>query len=159
MEPQERRMPSGLHDHTGYWLNRLRGLVHGGFEAALAGQGVTVAQWAVLVTIYRGDAVAPGDVARFVDIDAGAMTRLVDRLEAKGLLRRAPGEDRRSIRLELTPEARELVPRLSALADANDAAFFGALSAEEHAALRRLLGKLLSSHGVEPPAAHRDGVE
>ncbi len=158
MKAQSGGAPSGLHDHTGYWLNRLRGLVHGDFEAALAGHGVTVAQWAVLVTIYRGDAVTPGDIARLVDIDAGAMTRLVDRLAAKGLLRRVPGDDRRSIRLELTPDAREIVPTLSALADANDAAFFGVLSDEEHGAFRQLLGKLLASHGVEPPASYRDGA-
>jgi DNA-binding MarR family transcriptional regulator len=144
--------PNGLHAHTGYWLDRLRGLVHGSFEAALAGQDVSIAQWSVLITLYRGDAVSPREVARFIDLDAGALTRLIDRLEAKRLLRRTPAPgDRRSIRLELTDSARAIVPRLAAMADVNDKAFFGALDAAEHALFRRLLAKLLRGHGADVP--------
>lgn len=144
--------PSGLHDHTGYWLNRLRGLVHGHFEAALAGYDITVAQWSVLITVYREDADTPQEIAQFVGIDAGALTRLIDRLEAKGLIRRVRlSKDRRSVRLELTARALAITPQLASLADANDQDFFDVLSAGEHRQFRKLLGKLLRNHGVEPP--------
>lgn len=146
------RLPSGLYDHTGYWLDRLRGLVSGSFAAALEGQDVSVAQWSVLVTIYRGDASTPGEVASYVNVDAGALTRLLDRLEAKDLLRRvaSPG-DRRSVRLVLTERARALVPGLAAIADANDRQFFGVLTDEEHRQLRELISRLLASRGVNVP--------
>jgi DNA-binding MarR family transcriptional regulator len=153
-------LPNGLQAHTGYWLNRLRGLVHSRFEAALAEEEVTVAQWSVLITVYRGDAVTPLEIARFVDVDPGAMTRLLDRLEDKGLIQRGPVDgDRRRMEIVLTPRAREMTPRLAALADANDAAFFGALSESDQAEFRRLLAKLLRAQGTDVPVRWEDGQE
>ena len=147
------RLPNGLHAHTGYWLDRLRSLVSGGFEAALAAQDVTVAQWSVLTTLYRGEARTPRELAAFIAVDAGALTRLLDRLEAKGLLRRVPAPgDRRSLHLELTERARDITPALAALADANDRAFFGALTPQDHAQFRQLLARLLAQGGVAPAA-------
>ena len=149
-EPRRGDLPSGLHDHTGYWLTRLRGVVHARFEAALAEHGVTVAQWSVLITVYRQDAVTPLEIARFIDVDPGSLTRLLDRMEDKDLIGRLPVDgDRRSIRIALTPRAAALTPRLAALADANDALFFAALSDEEVRDFRHTLGRLLRAQGVE----------
>jgi DNA-binding MarR family transcriptional regulator len=151
-EPSPDDRPSGLRDHTGYWLNRLRGVVHARFEAVLAEYGVTVAQWSVLITVYREDAVTPLEIARFVDVDPGSLTRLLDRMEDKDLIRRLPVDgDRRSIRIALTPRAAALAPRLAALADANDAQFFDALPAEEAHAFRTTLARLLRAQGIEVP--------
>lgn len=149
-----RQRTSGLRDHTGYWLNRLRMAVHASFERALAGHDVTVAQWSALIALYHGDASTPFGLAEFIDIDPGAATRLVDRLVAKGLLRReSDPRDRRSVRLALTEKARALTPILAAAADANDAAFFGALAPEEHRQFRQLLAKLLAAHGIAASGA------
>lgn len=146
--------PNGLHAHTGYWLDRLRGLVHGSFEALIARHGVTVAQWSVLITLYREEASTPAELARFIDVDPGALTRLLDRLEAKGLLRRVRSSaDRRSVSLGLTETAQALTPRLAALADENDRDFFGTLTPAEQAAFRQLLAKLLTSRGLTPPSS------
>lgn len=149
---------SGLRDHTGYWLDRLRGLVHGSFEQALAGHDVTVAQWSVLIAVLRGEARTPREVAEFIAVDPGAVTRLLDRLEAKGLLRRVPvPADRRSVTLELTPDGRSITPVLAALADDNDRACFGALTAPEQSQFRNLLAKLLASRGVTADRVWVDG--
>lgn len=155
--PQDDR-PSGLQDHTGYWLNRLRGVVHAGFEAALADYGVTVAQWSVLITVYREDAVTPLEIARFIDVDPGSLTRLLDRMEDKDLIRRLPVDgDRRSIRIALTPHAAALAPRLAALADANDAQFFDSLPDEEARAFRSALARLLRAQGIAVPEDWENG--
>jgi MarR family transcriptional regulator, organic hydroperoxide resistance regulator len=149
---------SGLYSHTGYWLDRLRGLVHGSFGEALAGHDVSIAQWSVLITLYRAEATTPKEVARLIGVDAGALTRLLDRLEAKGLLRRVPAPgDRRSLNLELTEEALAITPRLAVLADGNDKAFFGALDGHEDATFRFLLAKLLRSRGIDVPEAWSGG--
>jgi MarR family multiple antibiotic resistance transcriptional regulator len=141
--------PSGLQDQTGYWLNRLRGVMHAGLEAALAGYGVTVAQWNVLITVYREDAVTPLEIARFIDVDSGSLTRLLDRMEDKDLIHRLPVDgDRRSIRIALTPHAAALVPRLAALSDANDARFFDGLPETEARAFRSTLAKVLRTQGI-----------
>ena len=55
--------------------------------------------------LYRGDADTPAELARLNGVDTGAMTRTLDRLEAKGLLRRQRcSEDRRVVKLALTEE-------------------------------------------------------
>lgn len=135
---------SGLRDHVGYWLRRLSDEVHGRFERQLAGHGVTVAQWNVLVSVYHGDAATTSEVARHVAIDAGAVSRLVDRLVEKGLMARAPDPtSRRRVQLMLTAEGRELVPSLIRLADENDALFFGGLPPAERVGLMELLQRLM----------------
>jgi DNA-binding MarR family transcriptional regulator len=138
--------PSGLRDHLGYWLRRLSDEVHGRFEKELARHDVTVSQWAVLITVHRGDATTAGEVARYIDIDAGAVSRLVDRLAAKGLMTREPDPaSRRSLRLTLTQAGHELVPELAAIADRNDSHFFDSLTPQQREQLevwiRRLVGE------------------
>ncbi|WP_406164991.1 MarR family winged helix-turn-helix transcriptional regulator [Streptomyces sp. NBC_00996] len=138
--------PSGLRDHLGYWLRRLSDEVHGRFEKELARHDVTVSQWAVLATVHRGDATTAGEVARYIDIDAGAVSRLVDRLAAKGLMTREPDPDsRRSLRLTLTQAGHDLVPELAAIADRNDSYFFDSLTPQQReqleAWIRRLVGE------------------
>jgi DNA-binding MarR family transcriptional regulator len=49
--------------------------------------------------------------------DPGAMTRKIDALEKRGLVRRVrSAEDRRAIHLELTPEGKKLYPKILAVA-------------------------------------------
>jgi DNA-binding MarR family transcriptional regulator len=154
---ERQRATSGLHDHTGYWLRRLSDLVHRAFERELAAHGVTVAQWNVLIALHRGDAQTPLELARFIDIDTGAVARLVDRLGAKGLVVRLPDPaDRRSVRLALTDEAGALIVTLAGLADANDRRFFGALSADEHRQLRALVSRVLAAHNIATPPGWSD---
>ena len=94
--------------------------------------------------------------AGFIDIDPGAVTRLVDRLVAKGLVERvADPADRRSVRLKLTEAGRRITPELAAIADRNDAAFFAPLTKAEHRTFKNLLAKLLAAQGIDA-AAWRD---
>ncbi|WP_158288164.1 MarR family transcriptional regulator [Streptomyces sp. ICBB 8177] len=143
---------SGLRDHLGYWLRRLSDEVHGRFERQLAEHDVTVSQWSVLVTVHRGDATTTREVARFIDIDVGAVSRLVDRLVAKGLMAREPHpESRRALRLTLTDAGRELVPRLAAIADRNDAHFFRHLEPAQRLQLEEWIRRLVGDLGSAPP--------
>lgn len=140
---------SGLHDHIGYWLRRLSDEVHASFERQIAARGVTVAQWNVLVSVYHGHATTTAEVARFIGIDPGAVSRLVDRLAGKGLMTRsADPASRRRLQLSLTDAGGELVPDLIRIADKNDEVFFGALPPGERADLMRLLQRLLPAMPV-----------
>ncbi len=145
------REVSGLFDHLGYWHHRFGRLVHTHFERRLAEHGITVSQWCVLVLLYHRQAETISEVAAAFPIDQAAASRLVARLESKDLLvRTADPADRRSTRLALTPEGRRLTPELAAAADANDQAYFGALSRKEVAQYKALLAKLLKNLGEEP---------
>lgn len=112
---------------------------------------MTVSQWAVLITVHRGDATTTREVARYMDIDAGAVSRLVDRLAAKGLMTREPDpSSRRTLRLALTDTGRELVPRLAEIADRNDAHFFAGLDPAQRHQLEEWIRRLLGESHPQP---------
>ncbi len=71
---------------------------------------------------------------------------MVDRLVDKGLVLRAEGKDRRSLRIDLSEKGRQLVPKLALLADDNDAQFFEVLTADERNTLLNSIKKLLEAH-------------
>ena len=79
----------------------------------LGAMEVTSAQFIILATLSMGIAKSASDLCKGISYDAGAMTRMIDRLEEKGLLRRSrdPG-DRRLVNLELTEKGREALPRM-----------------------------------------------
>ena len=72
-------------------------------DRRLAEHDLTHAQWLPLYRIARGECDTMAALARDQALDPGAMTRALDRLEAKGLLRRVRSlQDRRVVKLELT---------------------------------------------------------
>jgi DNA-binding MarR family transcriptional regulator len=102
-------------DSVGYLLKRLNTELHRGVDRELEPLGLTSAQFSVMAQIVYRRADTPSAICDLLEYDRGAMTRMIDRLEEKGLLRRAPDEDdRRTIRLALTREGQELFPKLIA---------------------------------------------
>lgn len=135
--------------HLGYWLRYVSNHVSQGFARKLEGRGVTVAEWAFLRTLYDHDAIGPSRLAEQLGMTRGTISKLAVRLIDKKLVARAESEkDERAHLLSLTPAGLALVPALSALADDNEAAAFGALSAEDRAAIARLMRQLVDTHGL-----------
>jgi DNA-binding MarR family transcriptional regulator len=145
--------PSPLDAHLGYWLRFVSNHVSLGFSQKLAARDVTAAEWVLLRMIYARDVGAPNRLARDLGMTKGAISKLVDRLVGKGLAVKAQmASDRRHQDVWLTPEGRALVPELAALADANDAEYFGHLSAAERGTLETLLRDIVERRGLaEPP--------
>lgn len=138
------RPASDLYEHLSFWQNRFNQIVHTTLERRLGALNVTVSQWSLMALLYHREADTVSDIARRIDLDPGAVTRLADRLQKKGYLRRASDPaDRRSVILSLTRAGRKLVPDLAAAADENDRVFFGVLDEEERDQFQTLLGKLL----------------
>jgi DNA-binding MarR family transcriptional regulator len=75
---------------------------------------VTSAQLIVILNLAgRECATSASELCKGISYDAGAMTRMLDRLEAKGLVRRTrSADDRRLVNLELTPAGKAAYPRL-----------------------------------------------
>ena len=135
--------------HLGYWLRYVSNHVSYGFARKLEGQGVTVAEWAFLRTLYDHEAIGPSRLAERLGMTRGAISKLAARLIGKKLVARAESEaDERAHLLWLTPAGLALVPILSSLADENEAAAFGALSAEDRATIERLMRSLVDTHGL-----------
>jgi len=141
--------PSGLQDHLGYWLRYVSNQVSHSFSLKLAARDVTVAEWVVLRELYDVDAMAPSALADKLGMTRGAISKLAERLLGKSLLTRALGEkDRRYQALALSDAGRTLVPELSALADQNDAEFFGDLTREDRAMVQRLMMGIVRGHAL-----------
>lgn len=136
-------MDYGLHESLGYWVARLSSAMGEAFNNAIAEHGVTAAQWSVLITLYRGQARTPQEIAQFIGIDGSAVTRLLDRLEKRGLTRRQPNpEDRRSLVIELTAEGKKLTPKLARISRELNEAFLKRLTQAETKAFEKALRKL-----------------
>ena len=75
--------------------------------------GLTAMQWRPLVMIRYRDINTPAELSRETHVDTGAMTRTLDRLEAKHFLtrQRCP-DDRRVVRLELTSTGQEAAAQI-----------------------------------------------
>ncbi|MDY3554062.1 MarR family transcriptional regulator [Gemmata sp. JC717] len=143
-------VPSPLDAHIGFWLRYVSNHVSHAFATKVEGHGVTVAEWVVLRQLLGTGATAPSALAEELGLTRGAVSKLVDRLLAKNLVSRAANRgDKRFQTVALTPTGREIVPRLAALADANDAEFFGHLSAEQRTMLMGLMKDVVRRHGLK----------
>lgn len=141
---------SPLEAHVGYWLRFVSNHVSHAFGRRLEAAGVTVAEWVVLRELLRLGEIAPSGLAEGVGMTRGAISKLLDRLVAKGLVERASEEkDRRFQRVALTQAGRSAVPRLARAADENDAEFFGHLGERERSALLELLQDVVRRHGLK----------
>lgn len=97
----------------GHQLFHLMTQVKRDVELRMATHGLTDAQWKPLWLVKQGKAGTALELARLMDIDAGAMTRMLDRLAAKGLIARVRSEsDRRVVHIELTPDGEAAVEHI-----------------------------------------------
>lgn len=98
---------------VGYLMRRIvQTMVHT-VDRRLEGHGLTQAQWTPMFLIHRGQAATLAALARDLYMDPGALTRTLDRLEAKGLCRRERStEDRRVVNLALTPEGEKSIEQV-----------------------------------------------
>lgn len=143
-------MPSNLETHLGYWLRFVSNHVSHAFALKLQARDVTVAEWVVLRDLFDGDGIPPSQLADRLGMTRGAISKLADRLITKNLVERTTStEDRRQQTLSLTAAGRKLVPALSALADRNDAEFFGHLKPAERAALEKMLRDIVRRHDLK----------
>lgn len=138
-----------LEDHLGYLLRRVSNQVSGEFERALRARSISVAEWVVLSRVGSKRGITSGELANELNLTRGAISKIVEKLEAKGLISRSSVEDDARVKkLFLTGNGNELLPQLVQIADDNDRRFFDGLSSSEKKALRRLLQKLAETNRI-----------
>jgi DNA-binding MarR family transcriptional regulator len=131
---------SSLDAHLGYWLRFLSNHVSHAFKLKVEAHDVTVAEWVVLRTLLETGPVNPSQIAEKLGMTRGAISKLVDRLIAKKLATCTHSKkDRRFQSIALTAAGQKIVPILAALADENDAEFFGHLGVSQQDDLKKLL--------------------
>lgn len=106
-------------NNVGLLIKQVHSLLHRVIDHKAAPLELTAIQWRPLMLIHHQGIDTPAGLARAMQADAGAITRTLDRLEAKGFLRREPyPEDRRVVKIVLTDEGRAVVGQiLPAIAD------------------------------------------
>lgn len=133
-------------ESAAYLMRRILTVMTGEVDAALEPRGLTSAQWVPLLKLHFGYASTVAELARTCQLDTGAMTRLLDRLEAKGLVTRVrSSEDRRVVNLELTPEGREAAQQIPPTLCTIQNAMLQGLSMEEWQQLKDLLRRILDN--------------
>lgn len=131
---------------TGALMRQILNSVSQQVTRELEPQGLTNAQWVPMLKIYLGKASTVAELARVCQLDAGSMTRLLDRLEAKGFCRRIrSSEDRRVVNIELTPEGREAAKEIPAVLSRVQNAHLAGFTVEEWQNLKGYLRRILET--------------
>ena len=141
---------------VGCLLRRLTNLMVPRAEARFAGEDMTFSHWVALLCLRDGVAATCADISRTMNYDSGAITRIVDQLEARGLVARNRSQtDRRVVHLTLTPEGRAVTKAMATPTIAFWNEMLSDFSHAEAAQLIELLTRLLvrmEKTPVEPPA-------
>ncbi|WP_067696447.1 MarR family winged helix-turn-helix transcriptional regulator [Nocardia jejuensis] len=132
-------------------ITRLSRIFDREFTDFFRGHGLEFWEFDVLATLRRsgGDTgLTAGALNKAAMITSGAITNRIDRLAAKNLVERVPDpNDRRAIRVRLTPTGRTLVDDLLPLHVANEQRMLDDLPASDRAQLANLLRALGESLG------------
>jgi DNA-binding MarR family transcriptional regulator len=133
-------------ESIGYMMKRIMLSIVSQADKRLEAHGLTSAQWGPLMRLQATGGATVAELARWLNQDPGAMTRLLDRLEKKGLCKRVRStEDRRVVQVELTADGEAAITEVPAvLAEVLNAHLAGFSKTEWHA-LRNYLQRMLET--------------
>jgi MarR family transcriptional regulator, multiple antibiotic resistance protein MarR len=142
---------------VGYLMARARASLLAGLDAELAPYALNAMQFAVLKHLADGSARTAADLCRLMYYDTGSMTRILDRLEEKGLLRRERcREDRRVVFLRVAAAGRAQLPRLRATASRVLDDHLAGLKVAEVENLKSYLGRMIENGKLSGGAHHHN---
>lgn len=130
---------------VGYLVKRASSLAIESLEPALAEHGFTFTQWVTMMYLRDGLALNGKDICAQLRHDSGAVTRILDQLEARELVRRERSlDDRREVNLRLTDAGFRVVESLIPIVVNKLNFVLRDFSGDELAELTRLLNKFIA---------------
>ena len=93
----------------GFRVRMLNRMITAIYDEALAGVGLKVSQFNLLVTAANREDTRPADLANFLEMDESTLSRNVERMCAKGWLKLEPDEDRRSHLIKVSDKGMALI--------------------------------------------------
>lgn len=130
-------------ESVGFLLKRVMLSLTHQIDHRLAPLDLTTAQWSPLMRLKKDGPSTVAELARCQAMDAGAMTRLLDRLEKKGLCKRTRSvEDRRVVYVDLTPEGHAALRNVPAMLSDVLNLHLAGFSEDEWRTLRSLLQRM-----------------
>jgi DNA-binding MarR family transcriptional regulator len=116
------------------------------FEARTAEIPLNLAQAKALVRLEKNEGVSQARLAELAEVDPMTMVRILDRMEAEGLLERRPDPaDRRARCLYLTAKAKPILDEIWRLSDEIRAEIFVGVSKEERERFMGVLERLYAN--------------
>ena len=145
-------------DSVGYMMRRIISLLAQGVERELEPSGLTNAQWVPMLKLHMGCASTAAELARQCELDAGSMTRLLDRLESKQLCQRTrSSDDRRVVNLELTDAGRDAAKEIPGILCGVQNALLAGFSVDEWHTLKSYLRRMLDTAQTLQTGAEKNG--
>jgi DNA-binding MarR family transcriptional regulator len=132
-------------------LNDVARLMRTRVDQAARAYGMTRAQWIILARLDRQPGMSQNELATICEVEPITVGRLIDRLEARGMVeRRNDPSDRRIRRLHLLPAARPMLAEISRYRAALDTEMTGELDEKAHQGLIDALLHIKSKLTAEP---------
>ena len=136
-----------------YLINRTGVELAAAFSREIAPHGVTLQMWRVLAALNHRDGLRISDLAELTSIEISTLSRLVGKMEAQGMVTRRRGPDAqgetnkradgkgdgRVVAVALTPVGRATARAIVPVARRYETTALAGFSAEETAALKRML--------------------
>lgn len=150
-------------DYLPYLLARASHSVSSSFHASLREWGLSVPEWRVLACLTEVDGLGVGQLAEMALMKQPSMTKVLDRMEAEGMIRRkVTPADRRRVLIHLTARGRARARPVLAAALAHQQARLAPFSEAERSLILRALHLLIGEErGTQRPgvAPGRQGWE
>lgn len=132
-------------DSVGWVMQRLAKRLNDEMDKQLATLDLTVAQFAVMMTVLESGGMTQTEIGRRFGWPAYSITRVLNALEERGLLeRRADPSSRRAFNIYASAEGKKLGPELFAIVQAVNSEFMGRLPQEDRAEFRRMITLLMT---------------
>lgn len=132
-----------LPELVGYELRRAHTRLFQHFASHVGGDGITPGLFGVLVLVEANPGLNQSRLSEALGIDRSTVVGVIDRLQQRDLVRRAPSAtDRRAYALELTEAGRDSLARLKREVRDHETAIADKLTPDERAQLVALLRRL-----------------
>ena len=142
----------------GFLIHDVARLLRNTFDRRVKSLGLTRSQWWVLNHLFRNEGVTQAELADTMDVERPTLGRLLDRLEAKGWVRREEdARDRRAKRVYLTEETEPLIKSMRAVAAGVRRDAVAGLSAEQQQVFVDTLLTVKTNLAVPENGAGRTG--
>lgn len=113
------------------------------FHAVVRERGLRVQEWRVLACLSDRDGQMTTRLAELALLEQSRLTRILDQMDASGLVeRRSDAEDRRRVRVYLTPEGAGIADEMILKARAHEAKLIERLPEDTGRELKRLLKRV-----------------
>jgi DNA-binding MarR family transcriptional regulator len=136
-----------LTDLPGHYIRRLQQIAVGVFMEETQAFGVTPVQFAALNALVATPGIDQRTLAASIGFDTSTLGGVVDRLEARGWVKRQVSpEDRRARLLQVTPEGKQLLQELSASVLSTQERILAPLPEAERQEFLRMLKVLVATN-------------